>query len=190
MILRPTDDGTHSTWFDEHHIEILLQNPFIQHRIARYASPNSRPATYGESINHLGAGPPDFLSFTLVTAHRIASRLSTSRPHWVAEQQYQLPIGRVIVGTLCSLASRGQELLDFTQQADGCTLLAKRTFRLLRVTGEFVVDIRRGSGADRTSVAVGIQLPGLRPHRDRSVRRDVRTLFEGISHFTSLDDHL
>jgi hypothetical protein len=174
-------------WFDEHRIEILLQDPFVQHRIARYSS--TRPPTFQESMQRFAATAPGILSLPVIAAHRIVPLLSSNKINWKDERHFNLPIGRAIVAALCSFESRGQQLIDFDQRADGCTLLAKMAFKLLSGPGELAVDLAKESGG--SVVNVGVRIPGLRSNQNpRSVRKTIDALYSDIVHIASLDQHL
>jgi len=139
-------------------------------------------------MRRLGDGPPDIVSTLFLMSHRITPLLSGKQIRWKADYRFNLSVGRVIVAVLCSFESRGQQLIEFVQHDDGCTLLAKMPFKFLVSTGELAADIRK-KGNDSV-VVPGVRIPGARAHRSRSVRKSIEALYSDILHISSLDEHL
>jgi hypothetical protein len=134
------------------------------------------------------ANGQDILSFLFLASHRTTQLFSPRQIRWLDGRRFNLPIGRAMVAVLCSFESRGQQLIDFDQQAEGCVLLAKMPLKLLSATGELAVDLRKEGGG--SGATAGVRIPGMRSHRTRSVRKTIDALYSDIPRIASLDQHL
>lgn len=92
-----------------------------------------------------------------------------------------LPIGRVLVAALCSLARRGQSISAVRQANDGCCLEAVLPSDLFSLAGELVVTVR-GQGP-KTLVSAATKIKGQYFDWGKS-NRTLDRLFTDLRDFT------
>jgi hypothetical protein len=72
-------------------------------------------------------------------------------------QELPVPPGKALVGVLCSLARRGNDLRRATQGEDGCVLEAAIPSDLWSLEGDLLIAVRRGDGVSIVEAATLIR---------------------------------
>lgn len=146
-------------WELEARYATLVRLPAIRSLLKRHAS-SARKGISGEQflalfdkISPLGVPMETIASICQPLYARLGIATGKQRTETLA-----LPIGRVIVGVLCSLARQGQPLTAVQQADDGCSLEAVLPSDLFSLAGELVVTVHRR--ASSTIVTASTKIKG------------------------------
>ncbi len=148
-------------WEYEHRCEILLACPEVRDLIARYAGMAKKSMTGEEFMKCADVFYKPMVGISLETVSKFAVPLNEKLGIKTGkERQKRLkdPIGRLIVGTICTLAKHGRKLQDIRQTEDGCLLEAKLPSDFWSLEGKITVSFHRQS--DATLVEAVTYIPG------------------------------
>ncbi len=143
---------------DEVRYEVIASVPEVQQRLARAAA-QARKGLSGEQIlslaENLTPGVPMEKLAGIVQPLYASWGVKTGKDR---SDVIATPVGESIVRVLCSLARRGQEVLDVRQHDDGCTITATLPSDVWALAGKMIVTVRRdvrGARVDASTLIEG-----------------------------------
>ncbi|MFO0947105.1 MAG: zinc ribbon domain-containing protein [Planctomycetota bacterium] len=146
-------------WENEVRYETLLRVPEVRSAIDRHGAMAKKGFTGEQFLAVFDKVSP--IGVPLETVAAIAQPLyrklgiATGKDR---TETFSIPVGRVIVRVLCSLARNGQKLRGVQQGTDGCVLEAVLPSDLFSFEGELLVSVhRKGAG---TEVRAVTKIPG------------------------------
>lgn len=168
--LQPIDSSSTETitlptdWSDLIEYETLLRIPEVRDLIARAASQSKKAITGEDFLEMSGkalgnmAGLPISLPMTSIahfaqsTYAKLGIQTGKSRNEFIAQ-----PVGRVLVGLLCSLARAGRNVRGAHQLTDGCILVAALPSDLFALEGDLIITVARAPGGSRVEAKTEIK---------------------------------
>jgi hypothetical protein len=142
---QPSEPLPHD-WHDEVRYSVLMHFPEVRDRIAHHAGLARKKMTGEQFIELYDKLLGSITHGSLSTVVSIAKPLSS----WLGiktgknrTELLTLPVGKVIVAGLCSLARHGWEMQKVHQGEDGCVLEATLPSDLWSLAGEVIVSVKR-----------------------------------------------
>lgn len=146
-------------WVDEVVYETLLQAPGARQRIVRAGQRSQKRMSGEEFLALFDSVVPTGVSLEKLTVallpiyERIGIKTGKN-----SHLTLTAPAGRVLLATLCALASQGYEIRHVEQMADGCVLTAFLPSTMWTNRGELVVSVHKAQGA--THIHAATKIPG------------------------------
>ena len=170
-------------WREEVRYEGLMSYPEVRDTLSRCASRTGFRLSGEEFLKLcdelIETVPGVSLSAIGSIAHRVYSAMGIKTGK-VRREFFSAPVGKVIVGVLCSLARRGMDLKGVEQGENGCLFRAVIPSDLWSFAGELVVVVERVEGG--TSVEASALIRGQLFDWGKS-RRTLERLFGDIGNF-------
>ncbi len=158
----------------------LIDGAAARHKPGTSAESFMKDADKLMKVAGLGAGVP--LTMIADIAQPLWTKLGVKTGK-TASKRFDLPPGRAILATLCSLAGRGQTLKAARQGADGLLIEAVLPSDMFAMEGTLMVTLKRdGQG---TLVEAGTQVSGQMFDWGKSDRA-IKALFEDIDGLATL----
>jgi hypothetical protein len=185
--LSPPDTGPVSPrdWEEEGRYQVLLHFPEVRALLAQHAA-QSRKGISGEQflefcdmafVPLVGVSLSTVASLVVPIYSRLGIRTGKSR-----REVLPAPIGKTLVGALCSLARHGRPLKQVHQGEDGCVLEAVLPSDLWSWEGELVVAVQRDRAG--TQVEAATKIPGQLFDWGKS-KKCLNQLFEDLAALSS-----
>ncbi len=143
-------------------VEALLRIPELRERVQRYANMATKGMSGEDWLNAIGklAGSPVPLSALAGLAGVVQSfyaKLGVGTGKTRTET-LPLPVGRVLIGVLCSLARRGRKMIGVQRGEAGCVLIAELPFDLFAMAGTLHLAVRQVAAG--TQLEIAAKIPG------------------------------
>jgi hypothetical protein len=145
-------------WEHEVRYEEILKFPGVRETIERHARQARKRMTgeqflaLADKVVPLGVSMEGLTAIAQPLYARLGIKTGKERT-----QQVRAPVGKVLVGVLCSLARNGQTLRAVTQGTDGCLLEAALPSDLFSLEGELLVGVHRDGTQAQVSAATHIR---------------------------------
>ena len=160
-IAAPSVEIAGKSWEEEARYEVLLQYPAVRDLIAGHAGTSAKGMSAerwmelcDKAAVAMGGFPVKNVALAAVPfLDRLGIRKNRART-----ERLPLPIGRVIVAAVCSLARFGRELKRTRQTEAGCILEAVLPSTIWSLQGELTIAVEPAAGL--TEVAATVHIPG------------------------------
>jgi hypothetical protein len=157
----PVEPPPMNDWHEEIRYDVLLHFPEVRDLIAHHAGMAKKSMTGEQFLEICETLMQSVAPGSLKAAVSIALPITTRLGIKTGKNRTELlpnPTGKVIVGTLCSLARHGWEMVKVHQDPNGCVLEAKLPSDIWSLAGELVVSVQRCELG--TTVEAAAKIPG------------------------------
>ena len=137
-------------WQHEHRCEALLAHPEVRALIARHAAMAKQGMTGEDFMKCIDVFYKPMVGISLVTVGKFAQPFNEKLGIKTGKERSKrlaMPIGRLIVGAICTLARHGRKLRDIQQTPDGCAIEASLPSDFWSLEGKITVRFHRREDA-------------------------------------------